>query len=363
MKVAFYLADQNPQRDRSLGITGYTDGLLRALVADESVTISGLGAKGAYRAPAGVAMHLLPFSTAGGANRFLADNLHPFIRRIEADIWHYPKGHLPLAGRYRQPVIGTVHDLILQHYADRYPTDRSAAAYRYWLTVLKRSIPRFDLILTISKFSEAAIREFCDRHRLHCPEIRVTYLGFHVETKSDAPIAKQDVVVHLASRELHKRTATLLEFWEQLSQVEQELPLLKLIGNLRAADQARVARVRGIEICGRLNRKDLESEIAQARALIFPSEIEGFGLPAVEAYALGTPVVYVLGTAVEEVLGEGTRGGFLLDDFETFRSALQAALELPHPFIEQHAVQLASRFSWARCAAATLAAYRQATGT
>src|SRR4051812_36079598 len=118
MNVAFYLADQNPQRDRSLGITGYTDGLLRALLARGDVGLAALTSASSYAPPAGVATRRLPFSTAGGGLRLVADNLHPLAAGIAADIWHYPKGHLPLTGRYRAPVVGTVHDLILQHYAD-----------------------------------------------------------------------------------------------------------------------------------------------------------------------------------------------------------------------------------------------------
>ena len=37
----------------------------------------------------------------------------------------------------------------------------------------------------------------------------------------------------------------------------------------------------------------LLSAYLKARALILPSEIEGFGLPALEAYYLGTPVCFV----------------------------------------------------------------------
>ena len=49
---------------------------------------------------------------------------------------------------------------------DRYPQARSGAAYFYWLGVLKRSIARFDLILTVSEFSKTGIEEFCGRYSI-----------------------------------------------------------------------------------------------------------------------------------------------------------------------------------------------------
>ena len=55
--------------------------------------------------------------------------------------------------------------------------------------------------------------------------------------------------------------------------------------------------------------------------LLLPSEIEGFGLPALEAYYLSTPVVYVRGTAVEEILGERSPGGFVLESADSVRGS------------------------------------------
>src|SRR4051794_1539438 len=106
MRVALYVADQNAHRDRSLGITGYTDGLVRTLSEDQRVELTALASRTSYTPPVGrVETRRLPFATDTMAGRLVTDNLHPFIVRMEADLWHYPKGHLPLVGRTRKPVI------------------------------------------------------------------------------------------------------------------------------------------------------------------------------------------------------------------------------------------------------------------
>lgn len=359
MKVAIYVADQNPNRDRSLGITGYTDGLIRALTQQERIEVIAVGSQTSY-APAveGTEILRLPLRTDRVLGRLAADNLHPLFCRTGANIWHYPKGHLPLVGRPRKPVVGTVHDLIVQYCADHYPGARSAFAYNYWIWVLKRSIPRFDVILTVSKFSEVAIRAFCDRYRLRCPPIRVSYEGFHLETGTARPGNKENKVIHLSSLESHKRTSTLLAYWKDLESLETNRPRLKLIGPLLDPDRRAAEGLSGIEICGRLPRKELEHEIAGARALLFFSEVEGFGLPALEAYLLGTPAVYVKGTAVEEILGEATLGGFHLASFDSFRAALEDVLQMPATQVALKAEELERRFSWSGCAAETVAAYQ-----
>ncbi|NVN45140.1 glycosyltransferase family 4 protein [Asaia siamensis] len=75
---------------------------------------------------------------------------------------------------------------------------------------------------------------------------------------------------------------------------EWDLELQKL-GSHRAPD-----RVKIVPWC---QRSALIRAIREARAVVFPSLAEGFGLPIVEAMALGTPVITSFGHATEEVAG------------------------------------------------------------
>jgi glycosyltransferase involved in cell wall biosynthesis len=58
--------------------------------------------------------------------------------------------------------------------------------------------------------------------------------------------------------------------------------------------------------------------IRSARAVLFPSLYEGFGLPALEALQLGTPVISSNTASLPEVVGEG---GLLVDPYETSQIA------------------------------------------
>jgi glycosyltransferase involved in cell wall biosynthesis len=226
--------------------------------------------------------------------------------------------------------------------------------------VLRRSVARFDMILTVSGWSKRAILSFCERHRVTAPPIRVTYESIRTPPeRAGSGGNKRDVVVHLASVEPHKRTATLLRLWKQLTETRKDLPALQLIGNVSPSDRAFGETIPGFTVEGRLTSAELHDRLASARALLLPSEIEGFGLPALEAYAAGTPVVYVRGTAVEEILGETTAGGFVLDDFESFGAAVGHLLELPLEWVEEQARRLRSKYSWQYTADATIAAYRE----
>jgi glycosyltransferase involved in cell wall biosynthesis len=357
--VCFYCADQNRHRDRSRGITHYTFDLLSHLRDTEMVRLKALVSKSSFAVPDRIEQVSWPFPSDRLPWRLFADHFHPLIaRRNVADIWHYPKGFLPVGFQVRGKKVGTVADVMLQFDADHHPESRSRLAWTYWLGMLKHSIQNFDLILTISEFSKQGIIEFCTRHRLECPPIAVTSLGVRLSRRGETlERAKEDYVVHLASRLPHKATNWLLEQWSLLSKATNDLPPLKLVGDLDARGTALLSTMRNVSLTPALPRAQLEEVIAGARALLLPSWIEGFGIPAVEAYLLGTPVAYAKETAVEEILERDPAGGFHRD-FDSFRTALTEVLNLDRAAIKRKGTILAQRYTWENCVARTLEAYR-----
>jgi len=59
-----------------------------------------------------------------------------------------------------------------------------------------------------------------------------------------------------------------------------------------------------VQLTGQVSDDDLAAILTGARALVFPSDDEGYGLPPVEALACGTPVVCTDVPALREVLGD-----------------------------------------------------------
>lgn len=355
--ICFYCADQNPHRDRSLGITSYTRGLLSNLAATGRFQLQAVTSKSSAAMPPAVAAEVLPFRTDTAAGRLAGDHLHPILAGSRGQLWHYPKGFLPLVARVRAPIVSTVHDTILQHYANNYAETRSRADFAYWLLLTRRSIARADAVLTVSEFSRTSILEFCARHRIKAPPIHVTYQGVNIELPSE-PVAKGEYVLHLASALPHKRTRWLCKSWRELQEAGRSLPPLLLLGALDEETGALAKKLRHAQSRPHVGAAELPEIMARARALLLPSEIEGFGLPAVEAYLTGTPVVYVAGTAVEEVLGQGTPGAFAFTA-ESFEHGLNNALAMTPAAVNAVATDLQQRFGWDRCVAKTIEVYEQ----
>lgn len=159
-----------------------------------------------------------------------------------------------------------------------------------------------------------------------------------------------------------KNVAALLEAWKNIAPDFPELTLA-LAGpqtQLRALCEA--ANAPRVVVLGYIAHLEMPNLMKAARALVFPSIYEGFGLPPQEAMALGVPVIIsAQGGATPEVVGQAgvtARDGSapalaeamreLLDD-----AALQERLKVAGP-------QRAARFDWPSHARAVLEVYRRA---
>ena len=307
--------------------------VLEALQAWGRVQIETITSRTSQQAPAGVeSTRILPWGTRRKWIRFLTDHFHPlFLRRASvSDVYYFPKGYLPLLSFYCRPSVVTIHDTIIQYDEDHYPEWRHPWEYAYWSKMLKHTLLNADRIMTVSESSKAQIERFMARHSIRSKPIIVTYEPCLYESL-EQPVEprKENYVIHLASSEPHKRTAHLIRWWHEAESQGRSLPMLHLIGSVPPEVAPLLASSCSIMKRPFLEDAALQAAYTAARALILPSEIEGFGLPALEAYYLGTPVCFVRGTSVEEVLGVATcKGGFSLDQPESLFSALAEVMRM-----------------------------------
>jgi glycosyltransferase involved in cell wall biosynthesis len=102
--------------------------------------------------------------------------------------------------------------------------------------------------------------------------------------------------VYVADGEAHKNHRNLLEAWELLAE-EGLRPSLAL--TLSKRDEALCREIEDasaqndlyIRNLGQLSRGDVMVLYTKARAMIFPSTLESFGLPLVEANFMGLPII------------------------------------------------------------------------
>jgi alpha-1,3-rhamnosyl/mannosyltransferase len=130
-----------------------------------------------------------------------------------------------------------------------------------------------------------------------------------------------------------------------LTAARRRLPLVLVGPNGRWARE-----LAGVKLTGQIPDEDLAAVYTGARALVFPSDEEGFGLPPVEALACGTPVVATEQAALREVL-DGRITFVERDDFDgLMRTAEEAARPASPP----------PSWSWADAAQRTWEVYASA---
>jgi glycosyltransferase involved in cell wall biosynthesis len=129
---------------------------------------------------------------------------------------------------------------------------------------------------------------------------------------------------------------------------------------------AEIARADGadwVRLTGYVSDDVLEALYNRASVVCYPSLYEGFGLPVAEALAIGAVVVASDATSIPEVAGDAA---ILVDPREdtAVTAGLISALtddRLRARLMAAGPAQ-ASKFTWAACAEATMAAYRIAVG-
>ena len=114
---------------------------------------------------------------------------------------------------------------------------------------------------------------------------------------------------------------------------------------------------------GVVPQRDLSAIYTAARVFAYPSLLEGFGMPVLEALAQGTPVVTSSGTATEEVVGDA---GYVVDpsDLDGLAQRISELVtdEQRHAALSEAGRARAATFTWAATAEQTAAAYEDALG-
>ena len=329
--ISTYLADQNPKLGRSLGISRMTEVMLQSLNRQNDLRLTGVSSQSSIQMPRPNRATVLPWSTRGVLRRVLTDHLHTLIQHEETpDVYYFPKGFLPRLHRLCSPSVVTIHDTIIQYYSDHYPEWRTDIEYHYWAAMLKHTLRHATCILTVSESAKTQITTFMERHGIPQKDIHVTYEPCLYESSPQPKSpTKENHVLHLGSREPHKRTAWLIREWMKESELNKALPALHVVGTIPVEVVTLAKNSKKIVCLPFLDDEALQRKFSAARALILPSEIEGFGLPAIEAYYLGTPVCYTRGTSIEEVLKVATpHGGFSLDEPTSLFAALWDVLQV-----------------------------------
>ncbi len=147
-----------------------------------------------------------------------------------------------------------------------------------------------------------------------------------------------------------KNTQKIIEAFH-LSRAGRDLKLI-IVGN---PSNIKINQERNVRILGHVTSRDLAALLTGARALVFASLYEGYGIPILNAFACGVPVVTSNISSMPEVAGDAA---ILVDpyDVNSIVEGIEKALKAPKGLIEKGIARVKD-FSWEKTAKETLAVY------
>lgn len=307
--------------------------------------------------------------------------------RAHLDLVHVPY-HNPLI-LYPGKFIVTIHDLTILHFATGKATTLPLPLY--WLRrwgyhlVLTVGLARARQILAVSQTTK---QEIVNHFHISPHKITVTHEGVdkqllttnpagrdlaspdNLQLTTKKPLIMGKYFLYIGNAYPHKNLETFLRAFQRLSLSPQKVKpfaaKLVLVGTedyfykQLKKEVARLSLLSRVMFYGRANDEQLKNLYRHAAALVFPSLMEGFGLPGLEAMAAGTPVV----CSDIGVFREIYRDAALFFDpvnEEDIRLKLQMIVEDTklREKLSRKGREHIKRFSWGEMAKETLSVYNQ----
>ena len=189
-----------------------------------------------------------------------------------------------------------IHDVIPMLFPEKFPAESNE-----WLIRYKPIAQQAEAVVTISHSSARDISELLE---IPLERIHVVYNGVSALPVGEAcsiNLPTNPYIVFLGSHDKHKNADIILKAMKD--------PALDSISLVFIGDnKSLISRVKNLNLIDRVHFLGIveDSEIgfiiSQAKALVFPSYYEGFGLPPLEAALLGTPSICSNRPAMNEIM-------------------------------------------------------------
>ncbi len=284
------------------------------------------------------------------------------MMRRRADVFHgtdFSTPYVPL-----RPSVMTVHDLSpwlhekSRNHLDRPWQPASARVRSRTAMLLRLRVPTMVITPT-----EAIRRSVIERFRLPGTQVVAVPLAASEHFRPIAcPPPPTPFFLFVGTLEPRKNISGLIEAWREVRQTHN---IDLVIAGRTRPDFPPLAAEPGLRVLGPVPDEDLPELYSTARAVVYPSLYEGFGLPVLEAMQCGAIVVTSRDPAIMEVAGDAAIFTAVLDnanDTHELAATLTSIAEAPHNFapLRERALRRAKQFSWRRTAELTQEIYAEA---
>jgi len=296
----------------------------------------------------------------------------PFILyKIKPDFVHFPHFNLPIFwfGKY----VVTIHDLIKHNFKGISSTTRQP--WLYWFKFFIYRIIVFGVIKRSQKIITPSFywqKEIVTQFKLLNSKVEVTYEGVDqkwtdlkfsfndFQQTLDKYKIKKPFILYVGNLYPHKNVERLIEsikinqinlvivcarnvFWQRLNKIVKEKGVVEFVN-----------------FTGFVTDEELFQLYHESICLAFPSLMEGFGLPGLEAMMAGTPVLASNSSCLPEIYGQAA---LYFNPYNTRELADKLNLIKNDIKLRERLIILGKRqlkhYNWEKMARETLTVYNQ----
>ena len=270
--------------------------------------------------------------------------------RYRLDVLFNPGFTAPVFAPCRQVTV--FHDL--QH--KRHPEYFRWFDLPFWRLLLWVSAHRSHRLIAVSEATRADLLSF---YRIPAERVTVVHHGVEPAFSHLGRSATETYLLCVSTLHPHKNVTRLIRAYGRKKR-DFRLILAGMRGFHTRAIEALIAEMGlqdAVQVTGWVSRDDLYELYARARAFIYPSTFEGFGMPVLEALAAGIPTACSDIPPLREVAGDAALFFDPLDE-----DAIAAAIERVmtdaslRGRLAQAGPERARQFTWERSAEQTLEA-------
>jgi glycosyltransferase involved in cell wall biosynthesis len=274
---------------------------------------------------------------------------------------------VPVGAKKKMVVIHDIHVIRHLTHPERYPEDYSWQ-YKTWAAITTSNAVRSsEVIVAISKFTARELQDVFEipSHLIITIPNGIDHSRFHPTRESGAVEGVKmryglppSFYLFVGPYSRKKNLRLVIEAYASRELDENIFLPVVVVGNTRRNKLYKdtlmlLERTNGTELfrfLGFVPDEDLPFFYKAARAFIYPSLYEGFGLPALEAMACGTPVIASNETSIPEVVADSA----ILFDPAHPKSLIDALREVNNEHTRKNLIEKGFRraksFSWERTA-------------
>jgi glycosyltransferase involved in cell wall biosynthesis len=305
----------------------------------------------------------IPFRIREIIRNKLIDKINIFywkksIKNFKPDILH--KTYYDNYEKTKIPTVLTVYDLIHEKYHELYQKKKD---YR----PKEKAIKNADKIICISQNTKKDLIQYYDVDQ---KKIEVIYLASNINKKGEllnrdiAKIPFKNFILFVGKRLGYKNFDNLIKVYANSNQLKKDFKIICFGGGAFSKSEKekfknlKLDKKNIIQIFG--NDLMLSQLYKNARALIYPSLYEGFGLPILEAMSLNCAVICGNTSSMTEVGGNAVLY-FDPNNLDEMASVIEKNIysnEILDNLINL-GKERAKLFSWQKCGQETLDCYNQ----